>query len=581
MHLRKLLIAVVVVGALCALAWWRARLEPSSSEPAERPLLEGFDRSRVRALRVDNVERSLQLRIERNARDEWNIVDPLEFPAENAVVQVLLESLATQHGKPAAGVDASKVSLAPPRAVLEIEEDVGGSLLKRRVEIGAIDLDPTFAFVRVDGQILRTERALDTTLDRDLHDWRSRSLWTVFPKDIVEVRRQGSVLLSAEQVARDLTFAAVLDGNWRATAPFSAQLDPDAFLRWLVAASTMRAQFFIDSPGALVNYGLDPAPLRIDLAQADGKSESLLLAPEPQGELWYAARVGSPHVYRVGGDTVLSIAPPSAMLLDREMVRLVTESVDRLELACDGKESVLRRTERGWRITGKRDGVVVVDGDPADAQLVLDAIAALERSRYDDFLFDANWSSSESRGYVRVGTADDLQGGEFGPAYRTRDGIDGVCFRRLGDQLVSLVSHEVEALAQRDPLAWRSLELHKIPELEVARIEFSFRGGQRAYAREDKGKWVRMGTTSEAKEFAKLVDGLLAMRAVELGTRTDQALTDELVVRIQRYSGAAFEFSLGQWNDAGTPRAVYRSSERFAQVRPELAAGLRLLFADG
>ena len=89
MHLRKLLIAVVVVGALCALAWWRARLEPSSSEPAERPLLEGFDRSRVRALRVDNVERSLQLRIERNARDEWNIVDPLEFPAENAVVQVL------------------------------------------------------------------------------------------------------------------------------------------------------------------------------------------------------------------------------------------------------------------------------------------------------------------------------------------------------------------------------------------------------------------------------------------------------------------------------------------------------------
>ena len=182
---------------------------------------------------------------------------------------------------------------------------------------------------------------------------------------------------------------------------------------------------------------------------------------------------------------------------------------------------------------------------------------------------------------MRVGTADDLQGGEFGPAYRTRDGIDGVCFRRLGDQLVSLVSHEVEALAQRDPLAWRSLELHKIPELEVARIEFSFRGGQRAYAREDKGKWVRMGTTSEAKEFAKLVDGLLAMRAVELGTRTDQALTDELVVRIQRYSGAAFEFSLGQWNDAGTPRAVYRSSERFAQVRPELAAGLRLLFADG
>ncbi len=575
MHLRKLAILLVVVGALVALALWQRGEQASRRAQSEAALLPGFDRARVRSIRVDNLERSLQLRIERRP-SEWQIVDPVDFPAELAVVEVLLDSLSTQHAKPTPDANPKKVSLDPPRVVIEVEEDVGGRILKRKIEVGAVDLDDHWVFARAEGAIFRTERALDTTLERDLPDWRSRFLLRTSARQVVEVRRSGSILFDPAGEATDLGLVALQDGGWRAVEPFEAALDGETFERLLLSACAMRAFAFIDAPGPLREYGLDPPRLRVELVSADGRREALLLAPEGVGEMWYAAKEGAPYVFRVGPDAVMNIAPPSPGLVDREFARAARDSVTRLELKLGERETVLERVERGWRVRASEAGRSVLADDVADPQLVGDALGLIERARIDDFLFGRALASQDVQGSIRVHLPDAVQGGELGKVVRLADGVEAVEFRRDGDTLVTLVSSELLALAARPADSWRSLELLRVPEIEVARIELAQGPATRAYGREDKGRWVRMGTTLEAREFSKLVDRLLNVRAERILPRGDESLQGAVTVRIVRYSGSGVEFSLGELKGAdGALQAVYRSGERLGVVKGDLLSALR------
>lgn len=580
MHLKKLGILLLVVGGLVALALWQRGLDERSQSEAGAALLPGFDRSRVRAVRVENLERSLTLRIERVPGKEWRIVDPVDFPAEMAVVEVLLDALSTQHARPAPDADPDKLSLNPPRVIVKVEEDVGGSVLQRQVEIGAIDLGDQWVYARVDGKIFRTERGLDSTLERDLPDWRSRFVLTLSPRQVIEVHRTGSILYSPEDPEEDLTFAALLDGHWTATLPFQAELSDGAMERLLVAAATLRAHGFVDAPGPLAGYGLDPARIRVELQQADGKREVLLLAKEPLGELWYAAREGSPNVFRVAPESVLAIAPPTPTLIEREVVKAPLEAVQSFDLRFGTRTTTLERVERGWRVRAKDGAQETLSGDVADSQLVADALGLLDRARVDDFAFGKSLAASDVQAGFVVRTVDDEQVGEFGPIVRTADGVEALLFRRTGDALTSYVTTELLELCQRAPDTWRSLDLHKVPEIELARIELASGPAQKVYARDDKGRWLRMGTTLEAKEFAKLVDGLVTARALEIYRRADEAPTDLITVRLVRYSGTVQEYQLGRWKTPqGENVPVYRTGERFARVKPELHAALVALLS--
>lgn len=580
MHLKKLVLLLLAVGGLVALAWWQKGLDDKSRDEANAALLPGFDRARVRAVRIENLERSLTLRIERAPGKEWRIVDPVDFPAELAVIEVLLDALSTQHARPAPDAEASKLSLDPPRVIVQVEEEVGGSLLKRQVEIGAVDLGDQWVYARVDGRIFRTERGLDSTLERDLPDWRSRFVLTLSPRQVIEVHRSGSILYSPEDPEEDLSFAALLDGHWTSTLPFQAELSDGAMERLLVSAATLRAHGFVDAPGPLAGYGLDPARIRVELQQADGRREVLLLAKEPLGELWYAAREGSPNVFRVAAESVLAIAPPTPTLIERELVRAPLDSVQSFDLRLGARTTTFERAERGWRVKAREGERELLSGDSADSQLVADALGLLDRARVDDFAFGRSLAPSEIQAGFVVRTVDDEQGGELGPLVRTADGVEALLFRRNGDALASYVTPELLELCRREPGSWRSLDLHKVPEIELARIELVSGPAQRAYARDDKGRWLRMGTTLEAREFAKLVDGLVTARAVELYRRGDETPAEAITVRLVRYTGTALAYQLGRWKTPqGEVVAVYRTGERFARVKPELHAALSALLS--
>jgi hypothetical protein len=583
MHRRTLIVLLLVVAVLGGLVWWQNRREGQSDAAVrEHALLEGFDRTRVGAFHVDNLERSLQMRVEARPDGSWDIVDPVKYPAEPSVVDLLLDQLAEQRAKPVVGADPKKLSLEPPRVVLEIEMRGAAANAKRRIEIGLVDVDSQHVYARVDGAVVLTERGLDATLERDLPEWRARNILRIAGNSVVEVHRSGKILLPDATEPIDLALDAVLDGTWRATQPFAAQLDPSPLALLIANTATIEAQDFIDTPGGLEHYGLDHPRLRLELVDDHGQREVLLLTPESGSERWSAAREGSPYVYRVSLESVLALATPSDSLVDRKLVDVVRENITKVELELQDRVVTLTRQPRAWSLSASAGERVTIDNEVADPQRVEDLLSAIEHARLVGLLFDRHLAKEEIAGAIHVESSGDVQGGVLGPKFRSADGAEGVLFVRDGDGLVAVLDPALLDLAGTDPQSLRSLELHKVPELDVARIVLSYGGQQRTYLPNGTGQWVRQGTEIEARDFAKLVDRVLSIRALEVLRRgPDDQLATPVEVDIVTHRGQEIAFALGMFKASAdaAPIAVYRSGSRMARVKPELADDLRVLLA--
>ncbi len=576
MHLRSILALILGVAVLAGLVVWQLREEDEQRAKVDAPLLESFDRGRVKALRVDNLERSLQMRIERDAGGRWMIVDPIEFPAEGAVIEALMSTLETQRLKPPLVEELPKLNLAPPRAVLEVTEDVGGKPRTTRIEVGVVDIGDQLVYVLRDGVLGRTERALDTLLERDLPDWRSHHVMSFDPRTVIELSRSGRLDVEGE-APLDLELEASLDGEWRSTAPFAAQLDPRLIGTLVQAVAGLRAESFLDAPGPLEYYGLAEPRVKITVVDARGSTQSVRFSPEPQGEMWYAKRDDQPHIYRVSSLAVGLCLAPTQGLVDRSFARVARSDVQRLEIGYEERSVTLSRGDRVWRVSSREGERVVLEDAVADDTLVADALAVIEQARIEDLYFDRTLDEAQVRGFVRLDLGGVKLGGVLGAPEKTSDGVEGVLFRRDGDQLVGMLPREVLELARRDASSFRSLLLHKTLELDVSYIQIARGAQKRKWVRDEHGHWKREGMESEAKEFARVVDRLLSMRANAMLLRGDETVEGALEIDLAKYSGEHVIFTLGTATVEGATSHVYRTGAVFATVGAEPYTTLKSL----
>lgn len=569
MHLRSLLLLFAVVAALAGVVVWQLREEGEQRAKLDAALLEGFDRGRVTGVRIDNLERSLQMRLERTSDGRWQIVDPLDFPADAAVMDALFGSLEMQRLRPPLVEDISKLRLDPPRVVLEITEAVSGKPRVTRIEIGEVDIGDQYVYTRRDGVLGRTERALDTVLERDLPGWRSHVIMDFDARSVVELTREGGLPTPGAE-PMPVALNAVLDGEWRATAPFVAQLDARQMAALVGALAMLRAESFIDAPAPLEHYGLAQPTARIAVVDARGVTQAVRFAPERQGEMWYVTREDRPYVYRVSPLGIGLCLPPSEGLVDRSFTRAARSEVTGLELQYEGNEISFRLDQRTWRVTGRRDGREVLSEAAADEALVSQALSAIEQARAEQLYFDKRMGAEDVRGRIELRLGASTLGGALGAAVRTADGAEGVLFKRDGDELVTLLSPRVLELVRSEASAFQSLVLHKQLEMDTSYIEAKFGGVTRRWARDEHGHWSRVGMETEAKAFARLVDRLLSMRATRMLRRGDDQVADPLEVQLVTFSGAVTSFVLGRAQVDGAEAFVYRTGSQYAVVGAEL-----------
>lgn len=575
MNPRTLFLFACLLAGLGAFAWWQTNREAATPAVGERALLEGFDRSRVTSLRVDQFVYSLQLELARTEAGRWQLVDPIEFPADEAVVGWLLDALAQNVATEVVDPIPKGLGFEPPHAVLLVRESIDGRPRERRIELGLADVDGMHQFLRVDGRIVRALGNLENILDRPRDAWRSKHVLDVDPRALVAFGRRGKVADSTGAESFDLELDAVLDsGGWTALRPFEAALDPSYVLAWLQMFADLRAKAYIDEAvGRPEVVGLDAPDLEFDFTDTAGRKFELHLRRDRLSAAWFAKLSDRPYVWRVDGAAGDALLIPTEEFIDRQFTRVPKGEIAQVRLVFGGNELWIERFEGRWIVWNGAE-TERVHSAPADAAAVETLIGKLATTPFVQRVKHTGFETDDPNSGIWLGPKGGLLGGRLGRTVDTPEGGHGALFQRDGESLVFLLDPAIVELASTPRHALESRQVLRLRELDLVRASITGAGMQRKYVRTPQGRWQPDGVEQEAKEFALLVDRLIGLRAERwVANDTGGELTEPLVVSFTDAFGNPSEFTLALGGD----RAFADFAGKRAEVDAALHADVRRL----
>ena len=335
-------------------------------------LVDPFDRATVRRITITRAG-AAPFALVRQPPDKeptW-LESPGEKPADDAVVEDLLNAIDLAETTRTADVGAGAAGLAPPRVVMELDEPRGPVML----ELGRVDGAGQGVFARVGGAaaIRVAPRRLAELADREPGAFRDRRL-VALPPDAVEAiswrreagdRQSGALRFVAgrwqnadhqwvdgERVADSLRRLLGLRVE-RYEPPRPA---PQA-LSWIALATAGGATIRLTIPGG----GCPAQPgVRVE-REAPAGVDGACLAPEPLDQLWRAL--------------------DAASVPDRRLLSSPPDTVTRVELTADAGDAsppsphgrlVLARPPGGtWRFEAPKVAYA------ADPSAIADWLAAL------------------------------------------------------------------------------------------------------------------------------------------------------------------------------------------------------------
>jgi hypothetical protein len=587
MHGRTLILLVLLVGVLGAVAFWQKGREEAGTFVLVERLFPGVETSRITSLRLDHIERSFHLRLERGDGDTpWRITDPIEYPAEPGMVERLLDVVAHHRGGVPMG-DPGTESFDPPRAIVTVEwTGADGVTRESSIEVGPVDLDGDHVLVRSagaqgPGPVRRTLRNVDTLLARTLEEWRSHRLSRLAPRAVVAFTRTGTVFLPGEGGEEDLPETLWLDlfveregRGWRMVRPDGVRADGEAVELLVSAVARVEVVNFVadvaESREALALFGLDQPEVRLDMRDQRGKREVIEFGRAVINGSWFARRVGGPHVFEVAHHTVMALTPPSELFMDRRLTRLARERVGKLVIegarGSEEGELVISRVVGGGAGAVAPGGVVgqgsrsgtgwIVEQDgvlwPADPQRVSTLLAVLEQAQVERYFRDGELPTETlaaigDAGRFRLTGGGVTEGGVFGEVWSGEEGLAGHLYRRDGDRLACLMPEQVLEALSTSALGLRSPRLVFMEEIWVARLTLQGAGRRRVFEHGRDGRWREAGGEAEAQEVHPVLDPLLFLRAAAfLEPRGAPALEDEIGVTLTGRSGQEVSLTLGR-----------------------------------
>ena len=513
------LFLLVIALGLGAAIFWQLRQESRGEHIVDVRLFEGVDPARVQTIRIDNIERSTVMRLERDSRGVWYITDPIVYPADAGRVDSLMADVATGRAMPMPEHQwsAEELGFAPPKIVLEVDELTEDGLRTHSVEIGAPDLDRVRVHVRMDGVYYRALRRLYTNLNYSLEEFRSVRAMGIRGDDVVEVHRTGKVLHEIDGEEQDTDFHAYRERTiWRSMGMTEALLDPmDVGVVVFGAAGLKIDRFVEDAPSDLSRYALDDPLVRIELKLGNGAREVLLLSRIGNRPPWFAKLESAPHVFRVEEQSALRLLYPFEAMLDTRFCRVRRGDVDALILTDANRELRLERRESGWVAMDRSDGGAWSQPTAADGHRVEVALAQLEALEVQRFELNTTFPRESARLAVRIEVGGEALGGRLGPLTADVDGIEGRLFQRDKDEVTAIIDPWLAELAESPLADFRSTELLSLVETELRGLRLLRAGRALEYERDGRGIWRAAGESMEAVELLALLDPLLFLRAAE------------------------------------------------------------------
>lgn len=197
----------------------------------------------------------------------------------------------------------------------------------------------------------------------------------------------------------DLTFAGehitatrIGDKDWKIAAPRSLEADSEEIERLASSGATLNRETTVETGATdLARFGLDPAPLTLELKAKDGKTYKVLFGTNnPTGSSTYATLPEKKDVFLVAKSAADAFNKKLDELRNRSVLKFEQNETQSLDLkSAKGEASLVLDNDRWW-IQGKERWA-------ADASMVNGILSSLSSERIKEFF------ENDAGGYANLG----------------------------------------------------------------------------------------------------------------------------------------------------------------------------------
>lgn len=366
---RLILLAVVVLGLAALILFWE-RHQPTTDQVKERTdkLFPTLEQDKARSIVVRNPNGEFELAKE---NDRWLLKRPLADEANQGAVTSLLgtlTSLKAERTLKAADVKLADYGLEAPTLSVTVVDETGTSHV---LKLGAeMPLGSQRAALTDGSSVLIVNKYVATDLEKDLASWRSDQLAQVYATDVAAL----TITYSGVRVALAHT------GNvWTLTDPVNDLAERERAEGLISDLGAARIKEFVDAPGPLREYGLDPRELEILIVRRGENAAPIQLELGARRDKDGAAQIACKRGERVFWVEAKAVEKATAVLADwrsRKLVAVDSWDQDRLEIEAAGARAVLERVDGQWR-----SGSVDLDFGTVNSRLTL--LSELEVMAFD------------------------------------------------------------------------------------------------------------------------------------------------------------------------------------------------------
>ncbi|HPC83383.1 MAG TPA: DUF4340 domain-containing protein [Thermoanaerobaculaceae bacterium] len=366
---RLILLAAVVLGLGALIVFWE-RHQPTTDEVKERAdkLFPTLAQDKARSIVVHNPNGEFELAKE---LDRWVLRKPLADEANQGAVTSLLgtlTSLKAERTLEAAGVKLADYGLDAPALSVTVVDDAGTAHVLR---LGAeLPLGSQRAALTDGTSVYIVNKWVASDLEKDLAGWRSDQLAQVYASDVAAL----TITYSGVRVALAHT------GNvWALTDPLTDLADRERAEGLVADLGSARIKEFVDAPGPLREYGLDPHSFEILVVRRGENAAPIHLKLGARRDKDGAAQIACKRGERVFWVEARAVEKATAQLADwraRKLVAVDSWDQDRLEIEAGGAKAVLERVDGQWKAGG-----VELDFGTVNSRLTL--LSELEVKAFD------------------------------------------------------------------------------------------------------------------------------------------------------------------------------------------------------
>jgi hypothetical protein len=339
--MKKLLCLTLFLAGLSAFVYFY-EIEGEEKREEARELEESLlrlEEDQITGLRIVK-EDSPVIALNRDG-DEWKLRKPLETSADQDTVGSLLRNLLDARRARTfeeGGKSAAEYGLESPEARLTIETQE----LTKELLVGDKDFTGNELYVMFEGdpEVFLTSGLILTSIEKELIDWRDKSVLTFDRDKLREIRIQRA---SEEIVLMNS------DDQWLLKEPVDEPADDGTVSGLLSTLTTGEAkEFIVENVDNLEVYGLDRPTLSVRIREeAEESWQQLDLGSEYEDQI-YARNLSKSAVFTVEKDLLKDLFQDVWEFRSKEVVNVTQDEIATLTVDRKGSLITVRREDYKW-----------------------------------------------------------------------------------------------------------------------------------------------------------------------------------------------------------------------------------------